>query len=187
MLALELIRIANDIRLLSSGPTSGLSEIKLPAVQPGSSIMPGKVNPVIAESLNMLAFQVIGNDSAVAYAIQAGQLELNVMMPLMVNAVLNSMKMLIRYLPIFRNKCIEGIIPSLKSIKANLALNPSLATFLTTVIGYDKATEIAEEAVAKNKSVKAILLEKGLYTEEELKAIFSPDKILPLRRRTTKN
>lgn len=108
-LALELIRIANDLRLLSSGPTTGLSEITLPPVQPGSSIMPGKVNPVMAECLNMVAFQVVGNDLAVSLAVQAGQLELNVMTPIIMYNLLSSIRILTNYLPAFRQKCVEGI------------------------------------------------------------------------------
>ena len=107
--AIELIRIANDLRLMGSGPTSGLAEIKLPPVQPGSSIMPGKVNPVLAECLNMISFQIIGNDTAVSLASQAGQLELNVMTPVMISNILDSVSMLKNYLPVFQSQCIEDI------------------------------------------------------------------------------
>ena len=108
-LALELIRIANDLRLMGSGPTAGLAEIKLPPVQPGSSIMPGKVNPVMAECLNMISFQIIGNDTAVSLAAQAGQLELNVMTPVMTSNILESISILNNYLPVFQSRCIDGI------------------------------------------------------------------------------
>jgi aspartate ammonia-lyase len=178
-LALELIRIANDLRLLYSGPTSGIAEINLPAVQPGSSIMPGKVNPVILESTDMMAFRIIGNDTAVTLAIQAGQLELNVMMPIMIDAVLDSMKMLIRFLPVLKEKCIDGITPNLPYIERNLEKNPSLATILNPIIGYDKASDLAKEAVASNKSIKELLLEKKLFTESQLKEILSSKALVP--------
>jgi aspartate ammonia-lyase len=178
-LALELIRIANDLRLLYSGPTSGIAEINLPVVQPGSSIMPGKVNPVIPESIDMLAFRIIGNDTTVALAVQAGQLELNVMMPVMIDAVLDSIHMLIRFLPVFKEKCIDGITPNLPYIERNLEKNPSLGTILNPILGYDKASELAKEAVTLNKSIKALLLEKGLFTESRIKEIFSHTALLP--------
>jgi aspartate ammonia-lyase len=178
-LALELIRIANDLRLLYSGPTSGIAEINLPAVQPGSSIMPGKVNPVIPESIDMMAFKILGNDSTVVLAVQAGQLELNVMMPVMIDAVLDSVQMLIRFLPIFKEKCVEGITPNIPYIERNLEKNPSLATLLNPILGYDKAAELAKEAVASNKSIKKLLLEKGLFTEAQLKEVFSNKALLP--------
>jgi aspartate ammonia-lyase len=178
-LALELIRIANDLRLLYSGPTSGIAEINLPAVQPGSSIMPGKVNPVILESIDMMAFKILGNDSTVAFAIQAGQLELNVMMPVMIDNVLDSIQMLIRFLPVFKEKCIDGITPNLPYIERNLEKNPSLATILNPILGYDKASELAKEAVTLNKSIKALLLEKGLFTEARIREIFSHTALLP--------
>jgi aspartate ammonia-lyase len=177
--ALELIRIANDLRLLYSGPTSGIAEINLPAVQPGSSIMPGKVNPVILESTDMMAFRIVGNDTAVALAVQAGQLELNVMMPVMIDAVLDSIKMLARFLPVLKERCVDGITPNLPYIERNLEKNPSLATILNPILGYDKASEIAKEAVATNKSIKQLLLEKKLFTEAQLKDIFSSKSLLP--------
>jgi aspartate ammonia-lyase len=177
-LSLELIRISNDLRLLSSGPTSGIGELELPPVQPGSSIMPGKVNPVMAESLNMLAFRVVGNDAAVGLAVQAGQLELNVMMPLMIDAILDSMQMIIRFLPIFASKCINGIKPNLHYIERNLENNPMIASILTPMLGYDKASEIVKEAIEMNKSIKSILLEKKLFTETDIKRIFSSKALL---------
>ncbi len=183
-LALELIRIANDLRLLSSGPTSGLNEIHLPAVQPGSSIMPGKVNPVMAESLNMVAFRIIGNDTTVTLAVQAGQLELNVMMPVMIDAILNSMKMLIRYLPAFKDRCVSGIQPNLRALETNLEKNASLVTLLAPYIGYDKAAEIAKEALIQDKSIRELVKEKGLFSEEELQKIFTPENFrLPKKKR----
>jgi aspartate ammonia-lyase len=127
-LALELIRIANDLRLLASGPTTGLNEIMLPPVQPGSSIMPGKVNPVMAECLDMIAFQVIGNDAAVSLAIQAGQLDLNVMTPTIMYNMLFSIQILSNYIPVFIEKCVQGITVNEKQCELYLDKNPSLAT-----------------------------------------------------------
>ena len=127
-LALELIRVANDLRLLSSGPTTGLAEIELPPVQPGSSIMPGKVNPVMAECLDMVAFQVVGNDLTVSFAVQAGQMELNVMMPVIMHNMLFSIQILTSYLPVFRRKCVEGITVNEKRCFQYLEKNPALAT-----------------------------------------------------------
>ncbi|MFX1452883.1 MAG: aspartate ammonia-lyase, partial [Promethearchaeota archaeon] len=173
-LALELIRIANDLRLLSSGPTAGIAEIKLPAVQPGSSIMPGKVNPVILECLNMVAFQIVGNDLAVSMAVQAGQLELNVMMPVIVHNILQSIQFLINYLPIVIEKCISGIEANQEKCMRYLDKNTALATFLNPYIGYLEAAKVAKESLEKNVSIFELILQKGLLTEEELNKIFDP-------------
>jgi aspartate ammonia-lyase len=173
-LALELIRVANDLRLLSSGPTAGLAEIILPSVQPGSSIMPGKVNPVMAECLDMIAFQVVGNDLTVAFAVQAGQLDLNVMMPVIVHNVLFSVQLLTNYLPVFRRKCVEGITVNEKRCAQYLEMNPALATFLSPYIGYLAAAKIAKQALEEGRSVKEIALEKRLLKPEELDRILNP-------------
>jgi aspartate ammonia-lyase len=177
-LALELIRIANDLRLLASGPTTGLNEIVLPAVQPGSSIMPGKVNPVMAECLDMVAFQVVGNDLAVSLAVQAGQLELNVMTPAIVYNLLNSIQILSNYIPVFTEKCVKGIVVNEKQCSQYLEKNPSLATLLSPYIGYLEAAKIAKQAQAENRSVKEIALEKKLLKPEELEKIFSRKNLL---------
>jgi aspartate ammonia-lyase len=177
-LALELIRIANDLRLLASGPTTGLAEIVLPPVQPGSSIMPGKVNPVMAECLDMVAFQVVGNDLAVSLAVQAGQLELNVMSPVIMHNVLSSIQLLTSYLPVFREKCVEGIFVDEKRCKMYLEKNPSLATYLSPLIGYLEASKIAKQALEEGRSVKEVALEKGVLKPEELDRIFKPKHLL---------
>lgn len=177
-LALELIRIANDLRLLSSGPTTGLDEITLPPVQPGSSIMPGKVNPVMAECLDMVAYQVIGNDLAVSMAVQAGQLELNVMTPAIVYNLHFSIQILTNYLPIFRKKCVEGITVNEKRCNEYLEKNPSLATMLSPYIGYLEAAKIAKQSQKEGRSVKEIALEKKLLKPEELDKIFSKKRLL---------
>ena len=181
-LALELIRIANDLRLLASGPTTGLAEVELPAVQPGSSIMPGKVNPVMAECMDMVAFQVIGNDLATSFAVQAGQLELNVMTPLIMHNLLFSIQLLCNYLPVFRKKFVEGIRVDEKRCASYLEKNPALATFLSPKIGYLEASKIANLALEKGRSVKEIALEKGLLTAEELEKLLNPKRLLSEKR-----
>jgi aspartate ammonia-lyase len=176
-LGLELIRVANDLRLMGSGPTSGLDEIHLPAVQPGSSIMPGKVNPVMAECLDMVAFQVVGNDAALSLAAQAGQLELNVMTPLMTHALLDSLGMLNRYLPAFTARCIDGIQANELRLMASLRVNPSLATLLSARIGHLRAARLAEESMEKKRPVRDLAVEKGILTREEADALFDLEEI----------
>ncbi len=177
-LALELIRIANDLRLLSSGPTTGINEITLPPVQPGSSIMPGKVNPVMAECLDMVAFQVIGNDSAISLAVQAGQLELNVMTPTIAYNMLFWIQILANYIPIFTEKCVKGITVDEKRCEQYLEKNPSLATLLAPKIGYLEAAKIAKQAQKENRTVKEVAIQKGLFKPEELDKIFSRKNLL---------
>ena len=181
-LALELIRIANDLRLLSSGPTAGLAEIVLPHVQPGSSIMPGKVNPVMAECLDMICFQIVGNDLAVSLAVQAGQLELNVMTPVMMHNVLESIRLLTNYLPVFREKCVEGITVDEKRCLHYLEKNPALATFLSPFTGHLEASKIAQQALKEGRSVKELVSEKRLLKPEEVERIFSPTYMLGIDR-----
>lgn len=166
-LAQDLVRIANDIRLLSSGPSTGLDEIRLVPVQPGSSIMPGKVNPVMAEMLDMAMFQVIGNDLTVLMAGQAGQLELNVMMPIIAYNLFQSMDILINATTVFAEKCIAGIQANQEKAAGWLAKNAILVTALNPVIGYAKGAEVAKEAMASNRTVREVVLEKGYLTAEE--------------------
>lgn len=177
-LALELIRIANDLRLLASGPTTGLNEIMLPPVQPGSSIMPGKVNPVMAECLDMVAFQVVGCDTAVGLAVQAGQMELNVMMPAIAYNMLFSIQILSSYIPVFTARCVKGITVDEKCCDRYLGKNPSLATLLAPRIGYLEAAKIAKQAQAENRTVKEVALEKKVLSPEELDKIFSRKNLL---------
>lgn len=177
-LALELIRIANDLRLLNAGPTTGISEIELPAVQPGSSIMPGKYNPVMAECLDMIGFQIVGNDTAVALAAQAGQLELNVMTPVMTSNILVSISLLTNYLPVFQERCIEGIKAHEDRCRAYLELNPSLVTFLAPKIGYLKAAEIVKEVLDKKIPVKDVVVMKGILSKEEVDELLKIEKLL---------
>ena len=171
-LALELIRISNDLRLMNSGPTTGWAEIRLPATQPGSSIMPGKVNPVMAECMDMICFQIVGNDLSVSMAVQAGQMELNVMNPVMIHNILESMVLLNNYIPVFIDKCISGIEADEDKCRSYLEKNPSIATFLDPHIGYMKSAEIAKEALRRNMSVKELVIEKGILTPEQVERIF---------------
>jgi len=173
-LALEVIRMSNDLRLLSSGPNTGMAEINLPALQPGSSIMPGKINPVIPELAAMVSFQVIGNDVAVAMAVQAGQLELNVMMPTMAYSVLQSITILTNMLRQFTDKCIAGITANENRCNFYVQATVSLATALNPYIGYAKAAEIAKEAVASGRSIIEIAREKKLLNEKEINEILDP-------------
>jgi fumarate hydratase class II len=177
-LAQDLTRIANDLRLLSSGPATGLDEIHLPAVQPGSSIMPGKVNPVLAEMLNMAMFQVIGNDLTVMMAGQAGQLELNVMMPIIAYNLFQSMDIIINASNAFTEKCIVGIEANAEKATGWLAKNAILVTALNPVIGYLKGAEVAKEAMSTGRTVREVVLEKGYLTAEEA------DKLLDVRELT---
>ncbi len=174
-LALELTRITNDLRLLASGPQTGLAEIILPAVQPGSSIMPGKVNPSMLECMNQLLFHIIGSATTIDYAVQAGQLELNVMMPLMAYEILFSIEILKNYLPVFIAKCIAGIEADRERCEAYYISSPSLATALNPIIGYAKAAEIAKESAKSGTPIPTLLREKKLLSEEEIARIFSPE------------
>ena len=171
-LAQDLIRIANDLRLTSSGPKTGLAEIALPAVQPGSSIMPGKVNPVMAEMLNMVCFQVIGCDTTVLLASQAGQLELNVMMPVVAFNLLHEIEILKNATDVFTKFCVEGITANEERCRTFAEGSMSIVTVLNPHIGYAKAAEIAKEYLASGKSIKQLVLEKGLMTKKKLAEVF---------------
>ncbi|HVE65201.1 MAG TPA: lyase family protein, partial [Thermoanaerobaculia bacterium] len=176
--ALELGRIANDVRLLASGPVTGLDEIRLPAVQPGSSIMPGKVNPAILECTNMLCFQIVGFDTANMLAVGGGQLELNVMMPLLAYNLTRGTQLLINFLPVLRTRCVDGITANAERCRHYLEDSPSVVTALTPRIGYATAAEVFKEAVARGVRVKDVLLEKKILTEEELAAAMTPEALL---------
>jgi fumarate hydratase class II len=177
-LAVTLGRVANDFRLLSSGPATGLDEIRLPAVQPGSSIMPGKVNPVLAEMLNMACFHVMGNDLTVMMAGQAGQLELNVMMPIIAHNLFEMMQVLSGAIRAFTDKCVVGVRANPEKASGWLAKNAILVTALNPIIGYLKGAEVAKEAMAANRTIKDVAVEKGYLNAEEA------DRILDARRMT---
>jgi aspartate ammonia-lyase len=176
-LSLEITRIVNDLRLLSSGPTTGLAEVNLPATAPGSSIMPGKVNPSILEMVNMVAFHVIGSDTAVALAVQAGQLELNVMMPLMAFELNFSATILGNALTILREKCVSGITANAARCQYYAESSMGLATALNAFIGYAKAAEVAKEALAGGKTIVQVIREKKILSEDQIKKVMDPVKM----------
>ncbi|MGA8663816.1 MAG: aspartate ammonia-lyase [Thermoplasmata archaeon] len=179
-LALELIRIANDLRLLQSGPATGLDEIRHPEIQPGSSIMPAKVNPSASECLDMVAFHVVGADAATALAVQAGQLEINVMMPLAVFEVLFSCEILANYLPVYARTCVDGITANPARIERYLMESAALATVLTPRFGYLKVAEILHEAEREGRPVRELLVTKGLLTPAEVEALLGSAALLKL-------
>ena len=169
-LAQDLIRIANDFRLLSSGPATGLNEIHLLAVQPGSSIMPGKVNPVLAEMLNMAMFHVIGNDLTILMAGQAGQIELNVMMPIIAHNLFEMMHVTIGSVKAFTEKCVKGVTANREKAEGWLAKNAILVTALNPIIGYSKGAEVAKKAMASNRSILEVVVELGYMSEDQARA-----------------
>src|SRR5260221_3574498 len=166
-LAQDLIRIANDFRLLSSGPSTGLDEIRLPAVQPGSSIMPGKVNPVMAEMLDMAMFYVLGNDTTITFAAQPGQCELNVMMPIIAYCLFQEMDVTIGAVKAFTEKCVVGLTANREKAEGWLAKNAIIATALNPIIGYQKGAEVVKKAMAENRSIREIVVELGYMTDEQ--------------------
>ena len=170
-LAVSLMKIANDLRHLGSGPTSGIAEIQLPAVQPGSSIMPGKVNPVLSEALMMVCARVMGNHATVTVGGQHGNFELNVMMPVMAHAFLESVEILSNGCDAFRERCVEGIEARRERCQELLEKNPSIATALNDAIGYDAASKVAKQAAAEGRSVRDVLGEKDLIPSEEIDAV----------------
>jgi aspartate ammonia-lyase len=173
-LALEVIRITNDLRLLSSGPNTGFNEIHLPSLQPGSSIMPGKVNPVLAELAAMVGFQVVGNDVSVAMAVQAGQLELNVMMPVMAHNVLQSIAILTSTLKELDQRCVRGITVNRERCEFYAGSTIALATALNPYIGYAKAAALVKESVATGKSIVELARAQGLMSEEQIREVLDP-------------
>jgi aspartate ammonia-lyase len=177
-LALEFIKMANDIRLMVSGPIAGFAEIFAPPVHAGSSIMPGKVNPSLAECLNMICFNIIGNDVSVAMAAQAGQLELNVMLPGMLKCVLDSMDMLKNFLPVFANNMIDGLKENRERIESYIEKSPTLITLLNPYIGYLQAAEIYKESIKTKMNIRDLILRRGLMTREEIDRILSKENIL---------
>jgi len=171
-LAQDLIRIANDLRLLSSGPKTGFAEIALPELQPGSSIMPGKINPVMAEMLDMVCFQVIGCDTTILLAAQAGQLELNVMMPVVAYNLLHEIEILSNAIDLFNKRCVAGIKADAARCRAFAEASMSIVTVLNPHIGYAAAAEVAKEYLASGKSIKQIILDRGLLTKNKFDEVF---------------
>ena len=177
-LAVKLSKICNDLRLLSSGPRAGFFEINLPPMQPGSSIMPGKVNPVIPEVVNQVCYKVIGNDLTVTFASEAGQLQLNVMEPVLSHAIMESNIFLGNALDTLREKCIDGITAN-KEVCLNMVKHSiGIVTALNPYIGYKNSTEIAKEALETGKSVYNLVLEKGVLSQEKLDEILDPENML---------
>ncbi len=177
-LAVKISKICNDLRLLSSGPRCGLNEINLPPMQPGSSIMPGKVNPVIPEVMNQIAFKVIGNDLSVTLAVEAGQLELNVMEPVIIQSLLDSIEMLKNGMETLTHRCIKGITANEARCREMVENSIGLVTALNPFLGYESCTKLAKEALETNRGVYELVLEKKLLSKEELDEILKPENMI---------
>lgn len=181
-LAIKLSKMSNDLRLLSSGPRTGLGEIALPEMQPGSSIMPGKVNPVIPEAMNQTAYQVIASDLAVTLAAEAGQLQLNAMEPMIIYNLLNSLKMLKQACEMLEHKCIRGIKANQEACFAHVENSIGIITALVPHIGYSNSSRIARRALISGMTVKSLILEEQLLTEDELNTLLKPERMIaPLK------
>ncbi|KAB2871110.1 MAG: aspartate ammonia-lyase [Bacteroidales bacterium] len=181
-LAVKLSKISNDLRLLSSGPRTGINEINLPPMQPGSSIMPGKVNPVIPEVVNQIAFKVIGNDLTVTLAAEGGQLELNVFEPVIVQSIFESVEMLKNGMTTFKYRCIDGITANEERCRNMVYNSIGLVTALNPYLGYEVSTQLAKEALVSNRSVYELVLEKGLLTKDQLDMILAPENMIEPRK-----
>jgi len=169
--AIELGKVSNDIRLMASGPIAGLAELGIPAVHAGSSIMPGKVNPSLAECMNMICFSVIGNDTTVSFAAHAGQFELNVMLPGMLKAVLDSTDMLTNFLPVFSDNLIDGLTANQAKLRENIENSPVIVTLLTPKIGYLKSAELFKESLKTGKTIRELVVSKKLMTNKEVSSL----------------
>jgi aspartate ammonia-lyase len=176
-IASKLSKIANDIRLLSSGPRGGIGEYAIPAMQPGSSIMPGKVNPVIPEVLNIVCFQVIGNDLAVTMAAEGGQLQLNAFEPLIAHNILSSMALLKNAIGTFTERCIDGIEARPEQCARHIEAGVSTVTALVPLLGYERAADLAKRALADGRTVRELALQTGLLTAEKLDEVLRPDRL----------
>jgi aspartate ammonia-lyase len=178
--AIKLSKIAGDLILLTSGPRAGLAEINLPALQPGSSIMPGKVNPVIPELVNLVAFRVMGNDYAVTLAAHTGQLQLNAYEPIEGLAMMESQHLLFNTSKAFRTLCIDGITVNEKVLERNMETTVGIVTALNPVLGYEKATELANEAYKSGKGILEVIREKKILTDQQIREILDPVKLTNL-------
>ena len=176
--AVSIFKIANDIRWMGSGPISGLNELKIPALQPGSSIMPGKVNPVIPEMMMQVSAQVIGNDNTITFSSSHGNFELNTMLPVMAHNLLESIHLLSTGTDVFEKKLIKDLEPNTEKLEENIQRNSILVTALVPEIGYDKAAEIAKEAISKGKTIKDVILEKQLLSEKQIDEILDIEKLI---------
>jgi len=173
--AVKLSKICNDLRLLSSGPRAGLGEINLPPMQPGSSIMPGKVNPVIPEVVNQVCFEVIGGDVTVTFAAEAGQLQLNVFEPIIAYRLLNSMSILTRACEVLKTRCVDGITANVERMRHFVEHSIGIVTALVPILGYEKSSEIAKKALDSGRGVYELVLESGLMTRAELDRALNPE------------
>jgi len=176
--AVSIFKIANDIRWMGSGPISGLNELKIPALQPGSSIMPGKVNPVIPEMMMQVSAQVIGNDNTITFSSSHGNFELNTMLPVMAHNLLESIELLTSGNTVFDKKLISELEANTEKLDENIQKNSILVTALVPVIGYDKSAEIAKEAISQNKTIKEVLVEKELLSGEEIDKLLNIEKLI---------
>ena len=170
-LAVEIGKISNDIRLMASGPVAGLSELGIPAVHAGSSIMPGKVNPSLAECMNMVCFNIIGNDATVALAAQAGQFELNVMLPVMLKCILESTDMLRNFVPVFSHNLIDGLSANKQKLSQYIENSPVIVTLLSPKLGYQTSSELYKESLKTGKTIRQLVISKGLMSEKEVKSL----------------
>ena len=177
-LAVSLFKIANDIRWMGSGPVSGLGELKIPALQPGSSIMPGKVNPVIREMMMQVSAQVIGNDTAITFSAANGNFELNTMLPIMAHNILESISILTTGAKVFTEKLVNGLEANTDKLDENIQKNSILVTALVPKLGYDIAAEVAKEAIAENKTIKTVLLDRALLPENEIDELLDIEKLI---------
>ena len=176
--AVSIFKIANDIRWMGSGPVSGLNELKIPALQPGSSIMPGKVNPVIPEMMMQVCAQVIGNDHTITFSSSQGNFELNTMLPVMAHSLLESIELLTSGTAVFDQKLISQLEANTEKLEENIQKNSILVTALVPVLGYDKAAEVAKEAMSQNKTIKEVLIEKNLISNEQIDEILNIEKLI---------
>lgn len=176
--AVSMFKIANDIRWMGSGPVSGLNELTIPALQPGSSIMPGKVNPVIPEMVMQVSAQVIGNDNTITFSSSNGNFELNTMLPVMAHNLLESIEILTTSTDVFEKKLINHLEANTEKLDENIQKNSILVTALVPVIGYDKSAEVAKEAMSQNKTIKEVLIEKNLISSEEIDELLSIEKLI---------
>ena len=176
--AVSMFKIANDIRWMGSGPVSGLNELIIPALQPGSSIMPGKVNPVIPEMVMQVSAQVIGNDNTITFSSSNGNFELNTMLPVMAHNLLESIELLTTSTDVFEKKLINNLEANTEKLDENIQKNSILVTALVPVIGYDKSAEVAKEAMSQNKTIKEVLLEKNLISSEEIDELLNIEKLI---------
>jgi aspartate ammonia-lyase len=179
-LAIKLSKISDDLILLTSGPRAGLEEINLPALQPGSSIMPGKVNPVVPEVMNLVTFRVMGNDYVTTLAAHSGQLELNAYEPIEGLSILESQDLLYKTSILFRKKCVDGITVNQKQLAHYMDTTVGIVTALNPVVGYDKATELANEAYKSGKGILEIIREQHVLTEQQIEELLNPSNLTNL-------